>query len=58
MSEVVTRQDIAEVRRDIDQALSVLRDFVDQVDERFTGLEKKYDHLISTIDGFVGRIDK
>ena len=58
MSEVATKQDITEVRRDIDEVLSVLRDFVGQVDERFTGLEKKYDHLISTIDGFVGRIDR
>jgi hypothetical protein len=35
--------------------LNILRDFMGQVDERFDSQEKKYDHLISTIDGFAGR---
>ena len=34
MSEVATKQDI-------DEVLSVLREFMGQVDERFTGLEKE-----------------
>jgi hypothetical protein len=51
MSEPATRDDI-------DEVLSVLRDFMKQVDERFIEMEKKYDHLITTIDGFIARIDK
>lgn len=62
MSEVATRKDINEV-------ITILRDFMGQVAERFDEQDKivsarfdevdnKYDHLINTIDGFVGRIDK
>jgi hypothetical protein len=46
MSEAATRDDINEV-------LNVLRDFMKQVDERFTEMESKYDHLIITINGFL-----
>lgn len=51
MSEAATRQDI-------DEVIDILRDFMKQVDERFTEQEKKYDRLINTIDGFISRIDK
>jgi hypothetical protein len=51
MSEVATRHDI-------DEVIGILRDFMGQVGERFDAQEKKYDHLISTLDSFVGRIDK
>ena len=54
MSNNVTKQDI-------DEVLSVLRDFMQQVDNRFTGLEQnenqfnlKFDRFVSTIDGFLG----
>ena len=52
-------------KQDIDKVLSVLRDFMQQVDNRFTGLEQnenqfnlKFDRFVSTIDGFLGWIDK
>ena len=52
-------------KQDIDEVQSVLRDFMQQVDNRFTGLEQnenqfnlKFDRFVSTIDGFIGRIDK
>lgn len=48
MTEVISKQDIADVRRDISEVLSVLRGFVDQVDKRFTGLEERYGHAIGT----------
>lgn len=51
MSEPTTRDDIEEV-------LSVLRDFMKQVDDRFNEMDKKYNHLINTIDSFIARIDK
>jgi predicted ATP-dependent protease len=51
MSEVVTRDDI-------DEVLELLHTFMKQVDQRFNEQEKKYDHLIITIDGFISRIDK
>lgn len=58
MSKVATRQDI-------DEVLGVLREFMGQVADqfgdvstRFDEQDKKYDHLINTINGFVGRIDK
>lgn len=52
-------------RDDIDEVLDIIKDFMGQVSEQFTSvntrldsLDQKYDHLISTIDGFIGRIDK
>lgn len=35
-----------------------MREFMGQVEKRFTDMESKYDRLIGTIDGFIGRIDK
>lgn len=58
MSEAATRQDI-------DEVIGILKDFMGQVSDQHTGvnerldkIDSKYDHLINTIDGFVGRIDK
>ena len=51
MSEAATRDDI-------DEVLELLHTLMEQVDERFNEQEKKYDHLIITIDGFISRIDK
>ena len=51
MSQAVTRDDI-------DEVLELLRTFMKQVDDRFNEQEKKYDRLITTIDGFISRIDK
>lgn len=52
-------------REDIDEVLDVLRDFMQQVDQRFVSIEldiseikKSHHRLIDTVDGFVGRIDK
>ena len=51
MSEAATRQDI-------DEVIGILRDFMGQVSEQFQIQDSKYDRLITTIDGFIGRIDK
>lgn len=52
-------------RADIDEVLGIIKDFMGQVSEQFKRvntrldvLDQKYDHLVSTIDGFIGRIDK
>ena len=58
MSEVATR-------KDIDEVIDIIKDFMGQVSQQFTGVNKrlddlgqKYDHLITTIDGFIARIDR
>lgn len=48
----------AATRDDIDEVLELLNTFIKQVDYRFNEQEKKYDRLITTIDGFISRIDK
>ena len=40
-------------REDIDEVIDLLRIFMKQVDDRFIDQEKKYDRLITTIDGFI-----
>ena len=52
-------------RKDIDEVITILKDFMGQVSTEFTEVNKKitkmdekYDHLINTIDGFISRIDK
>ena len=48
----------AATREDVDEVIDLLKVFMKQVDSRFIEMENKYDHLIDTIDGFIGRIDK
>lgn len=55
----------ASTRQDIDEVISILRDFMGQVDDRFTSMEKNiselkepHNHLLITIDSFISRIDK
>ena len=52
-------------RKDIDEVIDIVKDFMGQVSIQFTevnkrldSLDQKYDHLINTIDGFLSRIDK
>jgi len=52
-------------REDIDEVIGIVRDFMSQVSEQYTEvnkrldtLDQKYDRLLNTIDGFIGRIDK
>jgi len=52
-------------KEDINEVITVIRDFMHQVDTRFTKIEQEisklkesHNRLINTIDGFVGRIDK
>src|ERR1039458_9546921 len=52
-------------RKDIDEVIDIMKDFMGQVSSQFVEvnkrldtLDQKYDHLINTIDGFIGRIDK
>ena len=52
-------------RKDIDEVIDIMKDFMsqvsgqfDDVNKRLDRLDRDYDHLINTIDGFIGRIDK
>ncbi len=52
-------------RKDIDEVIDIMKTMMGQmsnqfaeVDSRLVTIDQKYDHLISTIDGFIGRIDK
>ncbi len=52
-------------REDIDEVIGILQNFMQQASEQFTVVnskidaqDEKYDKLINTIDGFIGRIDK
>jgi hypothetical protein len=52
-------------RKDIDEVIDIMKDFMSQVSTRFNEvdrrldrLDQKYDHLLNTIDSFIGRIDK
>ena len=59
MSDQITNEDLkAALREHTDEIMSVLHTFMQQVDERFNDMDKKYDRLINTIDGFLSRIDK
>jgi hypothetical protein len=59
MSDNITKDDLKlALREHTDEIMSVLHTFMQQVDERFNNQDKKYDHLINTIDGFLSRIDK
>ena len=64
-----TIQDLIKLEEHIDkrfdELITTLSTFADNVDRRFNEhdeefrkLNQKYDHLVNTIDGFVGRIDK
>jgi hypothetical protein len=66
---VATKQDLdllrKDIREDIDEVLDLLRGFMTQVsnkfeeyDGEFRKLNKNYDHLLNTIDSFIGRIDR
>ena len=62
----------AATRKDIDDVIGIVREFMDQVAERFDSvdeqfatvnnrldkMEQNYSRLLNTIDGFIGRIDK
>ena len=55
----------AATREDIDEVIGIVKDFMAQsatqlngVNKRLDNLDKKYDHLITVIDGFISRIDK
>lgn len=62
MNDSATKEDIQlireEMRESFNDVTSIIREFMQQVDERFNDQDKKYDRLINTIDGFIGRIDK
>ncbi|MBL8121202.1 hypothetical protein JNM87_00435 [Candidatus Saccharibacteria bacterium] len=56
-------------RKDIDEVIGVLKDFMSQVDarmttieqtneQRFDNLDDKFNRLMTSIDGFISRIDK
>ena len=51
-------------RKDIDEVIGIVRDFMQQVDARFNKVEREiidlkesHSRLINTIDGFLKRID-
>lgn len=48
-------------RKDIDEVITILRDFIEQVDTRFNKMEEgiaelkdSHNRLLNTIDGFIG----
>ena len=52
-------------RKDIDEVIDTMKAMMDQISNQFVEvndklatMDKKYDHLINTIDSFIGRIDK
>lgn len=58
MSDVATR-------KDIDEVIDVMEDFMNRVSQQLTevntrldDLDQKYDRLSTTIDGFIARIDR
>lgn len=66
MSENATKDDVRKIVREaVDDLSEVIGNFATQVDERFNRLEVSIDkleeshqRLLSTVDGFVGRIDR
>lgn len=66
MSENATKDDVRQIVREaVDDLSEIIGNFADQVDDRFNRLEARMDkleqshqRLLSTVDGFVGRIDK
>jgi uncharacterized damage-inducible protein DinB len=66
MSDYVTKDELkTSLREQTDELAGILQAFTQQMDERFTriesrldSLDQKYDHLITTIDGFLARIDR
>ncbi|HEU4965865.1 MAG TPA: hypothetical protein VFT53_00100 [Candidatus Saccharimonadales bacterium] len=55
----------AATRKDIDEVIGILHTFIQQVDDRFSRVERdiadlktSHNRLINTIDGFVARIDR
>jgi hypothetical protein len=66
MNNVITKQELSTALRDqTEDIVGVIQSFVLQMDGRFDKIEKEivelkesHNHLLSTIDGFVGRIDK
>ena len=71
-SGIINSMNESATRKDIDEVIDIMKDFMsqvsgqfnevnnrlDKVDKRLDQLDQKYDHLINTIDGFIGRIDK
>lgn len=66
MSEYVTKTELkTALREQTDEIAGIIHIFAEQVDTSFSKIEKrldlieqKYNHLISTIDGFVALIDR
>lgn len=69
MPDYATKQDVQEivttaVNKAVDDLSQVIQSFAQQVDERFNKVEediaelnRKYDHLIETLDAFLKRLD-
>jgi septal ring factor EnvC (AmiA/AmiB activator) len=65
MSNVTSDELKTALKEQTDELVGIMQSFVQQMDDSFNkieiklgSLEQKYDHLIATIDGFIGRIDK
>lgn len=66
MNEYVTKPELnAALREQTDEIVGVIQSFVQQMDDRFNSAEKNvgdlsksHNHLVDSIDGFIGRIDK
>lgn len=49
---------ISQFANDVDARFTSVDAKLTQHDEEFRKLNAKYDHLVNTIDGFIGRIDR
>ena len=68
MSDAATKSDIERLEKQLEERfadmMQLMQTFMHQVDNRFNKVESdiaqlngKYDHLIQTLDTFIGRID-
>jgi hypothetical protein len=62
--EVQSKQFSAEMKAQTDEILGLMQTFMNQVDERFNGVEarqdeqdRKFDRLMNTLDAFLKRLD-
>lgn len=58
MEQNATRKDIDEVIDTMKTMMGQISNQFKEVNDKLATLDQKYDHLINTIDSFIGRIDK
>ena len=58
MEKNATRKDIDEVIDNMKTMMGQISNQFTEVNDKLATIDQKYDHLINTIDSFIGRIDK